>query len=152
MTITLRAPLLLAVLTMLVGIVPGLGNAAGSNLVVAGAWIRQPPPGSDVAAVYLSLENAGTQAEKLIGVESPVASMAMLHETRESGGQSQMRALTSILLPPGGAVAFSPGGRHIMLHGLAHPLKVGERVPLVLVFAGGVRLNVVALVRPLGAG
>ena len=152
MTTTLRAPLLLSVLAMLAGLVPHSGAAAGSNLVVAGAWIRQPPPGSDVAAVYLSLENAGTQAEKLIGVESPVASMAMLHETRESGGQSQMRALTSILLPPGGAVAFSPGGRHIMLHGLAHPLKVGERVPLVLVFAGGVRLNVVALVRPLGAG
>jgi periplasmic copper chaperone A len=152
MKTTLRAPLLLAMLALFVGMTPRLGAAAGSNLVVAGAWIRQPTPGSDVAAVYLSLENAGTQAEKLIGVESPVASMAMLHETREAGGQSQMRALTSILLPPGGAVAFSPGGKHIMLHGLTHPLKVGERVPLVLVFASGVRLNVVALVRPLGAG
>jgi copper(I)-binding protein len=120
--------------------------------VVAGAWIRQPPPGVDVAAVYLSLENVGTAAVKLIGVECPMASMAMMHETLESGGQSQMRALASVSLAPGASMAFSPGGRHIMLHGLTHPLQVGERVPIVLLFASGIRLHVTALVRPLGAG
>ena len=39
-------------------VAPGAATAADSNLVVAGAWIRQPPPGSDVAAVYLSLEKS----------------------------------------------------------------------------------------------
>ncbi|HEV2700847.1 MAG TPA: copper chaperone PCu(A)C [Steroidobacteraceae bacterium] len=151
MTAKLRAPLLLAFL-MAVSLMPQLGAAAGSNLVAAGAWIRQPPPGSDVAAVYLSLENAGTKAVKLTGVECPIASMAMMHESVESGGQSQMRALASVSLAPGAAIAFSPGGRHIMLHGLTHPLQVGERVPIVLVFTGGIRLHVTALVRPLGAG
>jgi copper(I)-binding protein len=151
MTATLRAPLLLALL-LAVTLSPRMGTAAGSNLVAAGAWIRQPPPGTDVAAVYLSLENAGTKAVKLTGVECPVASMAMMHETVESGGQSQMRALTSVSLAPGAAIAFSPAGRHIMLHGLTHPLQVGERVPIVLVFSGGLRLHITALVRPLGAG
>ncbi len=151
MTASLRAPLLLALL-LAVTLSPRMGTAAGSNLVAAGAWIRQPPPGTDVAAVYLSLENAGTKAVKLVGVECPLASMAMMHETIESGGQSQMRALTSVSLAPGAAIAFSPAGRHIMLHGLAHPLQVGERVPIVLVFSGGLRLHIMALVRPLGAG
>ena len=151
MTATPRAPFLLALL-MLIGIfVPRVGAAVDSNLVVAGAWIRQPPPGTDVAAVYLSLQNVGTSAVRLTGVECPVASMAMIHETREADGQSQMRALPSVPLAPGASMAFSPGGKHIMLHGLAHPLQVGERVPLVLVFAGGIRLHVTALVRPLGA-
>lgn len=151
MTATLRAPLLLALL-MAVTLSPRMAAAAGSNLVAAGAWIRQPPPGTDVAAVYLSLENAGTKAVKLTGVECPLASMAMMHETIESGGQSQMRALTSVSLAPGAAIAFSPAGRHIMLHGLTHPLQVGERVPIVLIFSGGLRLHITALVRPLGAG
>jgi len=75
-----------------------------------------------------------------------------MHETVEANGQSRMRALTAVTLAPGAAIAFTPGGRHIMLHGLAHPLQVGERVPLVLLFSGGIKLHVVALVRPLSAG
>ncbi|HTY95010.1 MAG TPA: copper chaperone PCu(A)C [Steroidobacteraceae bacterium] len=152
----IRRPALLPALLVLMGMAAFLAPrpvaAADSNLVVAGAWIRQPPPGSDVAALYLSLQNAGTQAVRLTGVECALAAMAMLHETREAGGQSQMRALDSVSLSPGASIAFSPGGRHIMLHGLAHPLQVGERVPFVLVFAGGIRLHAVALVRPLGSG
>ena len=152
MTAALRAPVLLALILCALSLAPSSSAAADSNLVVAGAWIRQPPPGADVAAVYLSLENVGTAAVKLTGVECTLASMAMMHETVESGGQSQMRALTSVSLAPGASIAFSPGGRHIMLHGLTHPLQVGERVPIVLLFASGIRLHVTALVRPLGAG
>ncbi len=151
MTATARTPLLLAFLLMAISVVPRLSIGADSNLVVAGAWIRQPPPGSDVAAVYLSLLNVGKSAVTLTGVECPIAGMAMLHESRESGGQSQMRALTSVALAPGASMAFTPGSKHIMLHGLTHPLQVGEQVPIVLVFAGGIRLHVRALVRPLGA-
>jgi copper(I)-binding protein len=151
MTATLRAPVLLALVLSALSLAASISAAADSNLVVAGAWIRQPPPGVDVAAVYLSLENVGTAAVKLIGVECPMASMAMMHETLESGGQSQMRELTSIALEPGASTAFKPGSKHIMLHGLTHPLQIGERVPIVLVFADGMRLHVTALVRPLGA-
>ena len=151
MTATTRTPLLLALLLVALSLAPRFGMTADSNLVVAGAWIRQPPPGSDVAAVYLSLQNVGTKTVKLTGVECPIAGMAMLHESLESGGQSQMRALSFVSLAPGASMAFTPGSKHIMLHGLAHPLQVGERVPLVLVFTGGVRLHVTALVRPLGA-
>jgi copper(I)-binding protein len=151
MTVTIRAPVLLALLMLSAMLAPTPGTAADSNLVVAGAWIRQPPPGSDVASVYLSLENVGTRAVRLTGVECPLAGMAMMHETLESGGQSRMRALASVLLAPGASMAFSPGGKHIMLQGLAHALQVGERVPLVLLFAGGIKLHVTALVRPLGA-
>ena len=151
MTAPNRMAALLAVLLLLAMALPRIGAAVDSNLVVAGAWIRQPAPGTDIAAVYLSLENVGTRTVKLISVECPLASMAMMHETREAGGQSQMRALNAVSLAPGASTAFTPGGKHIMLQGLAHPLQVGERVPLVLVFAGGIRLHVTALVRPLGA-
>ena len=151
MTATTRTPLLLALLLVALSLAPRFGMTADSNLVVAGAWIRQPPPGSDVAAVYLSLQNVGTKTVKLTGVECPIAGMAMLHESRDSGGQAQMRALDSVSLAAGASMAFTPGSKHIMLHGLTHPLQVGEQVPIVLVFAGGIRLHVRALVRPLGA-
>jgi periplasmic copper chaperone A len=151
MTAFTRVPVLLTALFLAAVLAPSVAITADSNLVVAGAWIRQPPPGTNVAAVYLSLENAGSEAVKLIGVESSAAAMAMMHQTVQSGGQSQMRMLDSLSLAPGEAVAFSPGGRHIMLTGLTHPLQVGERVPLTLLFEGGIKLHVVALVRPLSA-
>jgi len=152
MTATVRIAAVLAIFSLQALLTPGIVTAADSNLLVAGAWIRQPPPGTDVAAVYLSLENVGTKAVKLTGVDCPVAAMAMLHESKDAGGQSQMRALTQVSLAPGASMAFTPGGKHIMLHGLTHPLQVGERVPLVLIFSSGVRVHVTAVVRPLGAG
>lgn len=152
MTVNRRASLALVVFVLALGLIPAMGLSADSNLLAAGAWIRQPPPGTDVASVYFSLKNVGTQPVKLTGVECPLASMAMLHQSQESGGQSQMRALSVVALAAGASVAFTPGGRHVMLHGLAHPLQVGERVPLVLLFSGGVRLHITAIVRPLGAG
>ena len=151
MTATLRVPAVLAIMLMAWVLAPQSSLGADSNLVVGGAWIRQPPPGTDTAAVYLSVQNIGKQTVKLTGVECPIAAMAMLHQTQESSGQSQMRGLDSLSLAPGASVALSPGGKHIMLHGLAHPLQVGERVPLVLLFAGGIRFRVTALVRPLDA-
>jgi copper(I)-binding protein len=148
---TTRVRFLLALLLVALFASPD-SRAVESNLVVAGAWIRQPPPGSDVAAVYFSLLNAGTAAVKLTGAQCSLASMVMLHESQESGGQSRMRATASVSLAPGASLAFMPGGRHIMLHGLARPLKVGERVPIVLLFDGGIKLHILALVRPLSAG
>ena len=76
-----RIPVLLTVLFLAAISAPTVAITADSNLVVAGAWIRQPPPGTDVAAVYLSLENAGSEAVKLIGVESSAAAMAVFNST-----------------------------------------------------------------------
>lgn len=152
MTVNRRASLALVISVLALAVIPGVGLSGDSNLLAAGAWIRQPPPGTDVASVYFSLKNVGIEAVKLTGVECPVASMAMLHQSQESGGQSRMRALSVVALAPGASIAFTPGGRHVMLQGLAHPLQVGERVPLVLLFSGGIRLHITAIVRPLGAG
>ena len=145
---TLFRVLLLALAAAGAGIRPA---AADTNLIVSGAWIRQPPPGSDVAAAYLTVRNAGTTAVELIGVQSPAASMAMMHETLESGGRSRMRRVAHLKLAPNQTVQFRAGGLHIMLSGLAHPLQVGERVPLVLQFTHGVTLHINAVVRPLGS-
>src|SRR5256885_2228293 len=86
-------------------------------LVVQDAWTRQVP-GSDVAAVYLTVRNPSAKPITIVGVDSPVASQAMIHETRTNGGQSQMRPHEQLVVPAGQSVKFEPGGLHIMLHGL----------------------------------
>ena len=151
-----RAPLmprpapLLPVMVLAWLLLPGLARA-DMNVLVGGAWVRQPPPGSDTAAVYFVLRNAGTEPTELVGVDCAAARMAMLHETRESGGEARMRMVGHLTLKPGDTVELRPGGLHIMLSGLTRSLAVGDRVELTLRFAQGLHMHVTAVVRPLGS-
>lgn len=109
-------------------------------------------PGAEVAAAYLTLHNGGSAPVSIISVRSPVAGMAMIHETRLVGTQSTMRPREELIVAPGATVSLAPGGLHVMLHELSRQLKVGDEVPLVLVLKGGGTLAVTARVRPLAAG
>jgi len=115
---------------------PGIA-AADTNLIVAGAWLRLPPPGADAAEVYLTLANQGRAAVRLAGASSPLARSV---------------TLARVDLPAGDRIEFKPGGRRILLQGLAHPLHTGDRVPLVLLFADGTHVSATALVVALNAG
>jgi copper(I)-binding protein len=124
--------------------------ASASVLTVADAWVRATP-GAGVAAAYMRLHNGGTQPIRVTGVRSALAGHAMIHETRLVGGVSTMRAHEPLLIAPGASVELEPGGLHVMLRELAHPLAAGEEVPLELLLEGGGRVEVRARVRPLSA-
>ena len=119
---------------------------APSALTVTDAWVRAVPGGA-VAAAYMHLHNGGGQAVRVIGVRSAAAAHAMIHETRLEKGLSTMRAHEPLEVDPGASVELKPGGLHVMLTDLAHPLAVGEQVPLELLLEGGGRIEVRARVR-----
>lgn len=125
-------------------------SAAAGALTVADAWVRAVP-GAAVAAAYMKLHNGGTQSIRVTGVRSALAASAMIHETQLVGGVSTMRPHEPLTIAPGASVELKPGGLHVMLHDLAHPLAVDEQVPLELLLEGGGRVEVRARVRPLGA-
>lgn len=122
--------------------------AAAPALTAQDAWVRAVP-GADSAAAYLTLHNGGTAAVVIDGVRSGSAAHAMIHETTLSNGVSGMRPHEPLTVAPGATVRLAPGGMHIMLSTLVHPLTPGERVALTLLLAGGGTLEVSALVRPL---
>jgi copper(I)-binding protein len=128
-----------------------VAGGEGPALSVQDAWIRAIP-GADVAAVYLTLHNSGAAPVVVIGVRSPLAGHAMIHETRLVGGQSSMRPRERLSVAPGATVRLAPDGLHVMLQTLAHPLTPGDDVPVILLLAGGGTLAVTARVRPLSAG
>jgi copper(I)-binding protein len=49
-------------------------------------------------------------------------------------------------LPAGDAVQLKPGGTHVMLMGVAEPLRAGQSVPLTLTFAQAGPVEVTASV------
>lgn len=61
-----------------------------------------------------------------------------------SGMVMKMRPIAGIDIPAGQLVILAPNGTHIMLMGLATPLKVGQSFPLTLTFeeAGTRTVNV----------
>jgi len=103
------------------------------HLQIEGVWAR-PAPAGGTTAVYLTIVNTGEHADALIAVQSEAAEAAELHETRMEGDVMRMRPVARLAVPAGGRVEIKPGGYHIMLTRLKHPLVAGEHVPVVLQF------------------
>jgi periplasmic copper chaperone A len=84
------------------------------------------------SAVYLNLRNTSREADRLVGVESPVARTAEIHHSQLEDGIVRMRRVDGISLDAGETVEFRPGGLHLMLIDVNRPLHPGDRFPLVL--------------------
>jgi periplasmic copper chaperone A len=114
------------------------------DLVITQAWARATPGGAKVGGAYLTIENKGTTADRLIGGSADVAGKVEVHEMATRNGVMTMRALDNgLTIEPGKTVKFAPGGYHLMMFDLKSPLKQGDKVPVTLDFekAGKVKLS-----------
>lgn len=118
-------------------------GAAHNPIAIGQPWARPTPGGASVGVAYMTLTAQGA-ADRLIGIATPAAERAELHETIDDNGVMKMRAVDGLALPAGHPVALRPGGYHIMLMGLKQALKTGESFPLTLTFqhAGAVTVTV----------
>lgn len=137
--------LLLAGLTWLSGFALAQADDVKlGDLVIRQVWSRATIASVDTGAVYLEIDNTGQAADRLIGVSTPAAAMAHLHTTEMQGNTASMKAMDGLDIPAGGKVILQPQKSHVMLMGLASPLKKGASFPLTLQFekAGKVDVNV----------
>ncbi len=104
--------------------------ASAGEVRVDDAWARATLPGQKVAGVYMTLTSQA--GGRLIGVESPSAPTAEIHEMRHQDGVMKMRRIESLALPAGQPVKLAPGGFHIMLLDIGQPLQPGQQVSLTL--------------------
>ena len=123
---------------------------APQTVTVSAAWARATPPGMAVAAVYLTLVG-GSQADRLVGADTPRAAMAQIHVVSEAEGMARMRPTEGVDVPAHKSVALAPQGTHIMLMDLPRPLVAGERFPLTLQFEQAGRIGISVEVRAPGA-
>ncbi len=125
---------------------------AATSIVVTQAWSRATPGGSRVAGGYLSIENRGSSADKLLSASTEIARKVEIHEMAVNGGVMTMRALEGGLsIEPGRTVKFAPGGLHLMSVGLATPLVRGDKVPVTLRFEKAGEITVSFDVQAMGA-
>jgi periplasmic copper chaperone A len=144
-----RLPGLAMVATLACTLVPALASeppAAGRQVVVRDAWARATPPGTAVAAVYLTLQG-GARPDELVGVTTEVAAMTQIHAVTATQGVSRMRETRAVPLPAATTVVFAPHGLHLMLMDLRRPLVAGDTFEVTLRFAeAGPRVARVAVV------
>lgn len=100
---------------------------------VQNAWARATVKGQMATGAFMTLTaDAGAT---LVGVASPVAGVAQVHEMKMEGGVMKMAEVKGGLnLPAGQAVELKPGGYHVMLMDLKEPLMKGTSVPVTLIF------------------
>jgi copper(I)-binding protein len=124
------------------------GSRVGA-LVIDHPYALPTPGGARTGAVYFrELRNTGTQADALTGARTPAAASVEIHRSVVEGDVARMRAQTALPLAPGQSLPVRHGGTwHLMLVGLAAPLKHGDRFPMTLRFEKAGEVEVVVQVQ-----
>ena len=110
-----------------------IGSAsAWSQVKIDNAWARATVQGQKATGAFMKI--TAPQATRLVGVSTPVAGVAEVHEMKMDGGVMKMRAMPALELPANQTVELKPGGYHLMLMDLKAPLAKDSSVALTLTF------------------
>lgn len=125
-------------------------DRAAGDIRIAQPWTRAAGANANGAG-FMTLRNAGGQADRLLSAATPAARVVELHTHIREGDVMRMRPVQDIPVPAGETVELRPGGLHIMLIGLVAPLPQGGRVPLTLRFERAGEVQVELVVEAAGA-
>jgi copper(I)-binding protein len=125
-------------------VVASAHDVTAGPLTIQHPWARATAASAKTGALYVTVTNNGTEADRLLGVSSAVAERCELHLSEASGDVMTMRMVEHLEIPAGGSVSLAPKGNHVMLMGLKAPLKKGTSFPAILRFekAGEVAVEV----------
>lgn len=121
------------------------------DITVSSAWAKAMLPGQPAGGGFLTIENKGAAADRLLSVTSPVAANVQIHEMTTQGDVMKMRELADGLdVPAGVTVELKPGGLHLMLMDMKEGFKEGDNVSISLKFAKAGDVTVDMPVGPAG--
>lgn len=122
------------------------------ELSIEKPWARATVPGASVGGGYLTVRNASTAGDRLVGASSPAAGRTELHEMSMEKDIMRMREVMGFDVPAKGALELKPGGYHLMFVELKQPLKLGEKFPVTLKFEKAGEVKIEFAVESKGAG
>ena len=110
----------------------GMVMAQTPAVKVEGAWVRATVQGQKGTGAFMNI--TAKQSMRLVGVSSPAAGVAEVHEMKVENDVMKMRSVPELDLPAGQTVSLKPGGYHVMLLDLKAPLAKDSTVPVTLRF------------------
>jgi copper(I)-binding protein len=121
---------------------------AGPSLKISSAWIRVPPPGAKVTALYFTAENTGTTAQTITKISVEGANRTEMHQSiTDAKGMMRMEPLPQLKLDPNSMLNFAPGGNHAMVFGALPKLKTGAKIKVTVHLEGGASVQTEAVAR-----
>lgn len=124
-----------------------LAEPVVGKLHINQAHARATVPGQPSGAAYLDIANQGSSDDSLAAISSPVAKSVQMHTMSMDNGVMKMREVDTITVAANSTISMHAGeGYHLMLIGLKHGLKAGDKFPLTLKFAKSGKVTVEAIV------
>jgi len=105
------------------------------SIHISQPWSRATPKGASAGASYMTITNKGTTPDRVSCVSSDASAECQIHTMTMEDGVMKMRPVEGGLeILPGQTVTLKPGGLHMMLLNLKHPLAAGDSVKATLKF------------------
>jgi copper(I)-binding protein len=103
-----------------------------NGVSVQNAWVRPTVGEQDATGAYLTITSQ--EPLTLVGVATPAAEIAEVHEMKMDGEIMRMRMAERIEIKAGEPLELKPGGYHVMLMALTAPVEAGQEIELSLQF------------------
>lgn len=129
-------------------------SAAAADLMAMDPFAFETSASAKAGGAYITIVSHG-DADRLLDATSPVAKRVEIHTHIKDGDVMRMRKVDAPLPVTADApIKMGPGGVHVMLMGLNHPLDAGTSIPVTLVFekAGEITVDVPVIKRSAKAG
>ncbi len=108
---------------------------------IEAAFVRLPAVTGNPGAAYFTL-HGGSVDDHLLSVTSPLAIRAEMHDMSMRGTMMSMaKTEGGVAVPAGSKVRFASGGKHVMLFDISPKVMSGGKMPLVITFASGEKLE-----------
>jgi copper(I)-binding protein len=102
---------------------------------ISDTWSRATPKGATTGAGYMTIANRGSAPDRVSCVLSEASAECQIHSMAMENGVMKMRPVEGGLeIKPGDSVTLKPGGFHMMLVDLKHPLEAGQMLKATLKF------------------
>ena len=113
-------------------------NTPSATLRITAPWMRATPKGASVAGGYLTITNTGKKPDRLLRIESDVATTVEVHEMSMSGEVMRMRPAQETARDRAwGVVELKPSGIISCSRGLRQSMNQGDKVRARMVFREG---------------
>ncbi len=112
-----------------------LSPVFAASVEIDDQWVREAPPGMQMLAGYMVLENETKKDLVLTGASSRAFGSIELHHTVIKNGMASMVQQESITIPANSKFVFKPKSYHLMLIKPKKQLKEGDTVKIKLKFS-----------------
>jgi periplasmic copper chaperone A len=122
------------------------------SIHISQPWSRATPKGASSAAGYMTITNNGSAPDRVSCVSSDASAECQIHTMTMDNGVMKMRPVEGGLeILPGQTITLKPGGFHMMLLNLKHPLEAGGTMKATLKFEHAGTVDVDYPVAAIGA-